>query len=584
MHELPNLRAGRFVAVSWPLPAREKIFAFSRKLAGWTIASGDSWLFAAERSDCFARSDSLAVATCVPHLFFRAAAQMVGPQALLSQVCQTSGIAFAGLAAPYRLAWCDIGDGAMGAATDSIGLGQVFYGSTAEFSAFSSSSSLLASLLEAKPDQAALAAYAQFGSFPFEKTAFAGVTKLEPCGLLELKAGRISVTEWQLAASTSQSDDPSVADAMRRCVAAMVQADPDAALELSGGLDSRLVLAAMDQALRAGRDALTVGADDFPTPDVLIAREIAANEKLKHRIMGASRADLDRFDMAALVDHVTDGYDRMANPLDKVPLVLMNSGLNEVARFGGQNGEILRGFYYPLQPLNAAATPDIANRLIDFRLISNDKVTPTSLSEYAVELQQLSRGRVVDEILSYGGPLWQALDTLYLRFRMQSWVGGAINNRFSDRVAFWPFFDTMVLQASLQLPASYKTGSKGVYSLLHALDPGLSSIPLDTGIVPSREIKGGLLPMLDRAKVIAGKLRKKVGQKIGLSQHAVLGASMVGDAWYDQQAYKRLNYNGLDQLGLFDERFLEGLESGSQRLGRSDLGFVLLCHSVVSHG
>lgn len=156
------------------------------------------------------------------------------------------------------------------------------------------------------------------------------------------------------------------------------------------------------------------------------------------------------------------------------------------ARFGGQNGESFRGFFYPGQPLEAEPDEALARRLVSWRLRANDQVdlkllqTDGFLGRVA-EIEQ----NLVGRLLNYGGPWYHALDRFYLEERMQRWVGAGSSNRFIDRTSLYPFFDEDVVAAALSLDGFDKKDSAAAYNMLVDIDLDLAKIALDNGIVPS---------------------------------------------------------------------------------------------------
>ncbi len=576
--ELPIMPGSRFLAASWKRAgAGDRLLS---RLQGWQIVQGDGWLLASEKADCFGRHQGAAVATSIHRLFDRRAARNLGAADLAAQLAQKPDFLpseLASLAAPFRLAWVSDAGATPTIATDGSGLGQVFHATGGDVAVASSSAALIASLIGAGPDVAALASFAQFGSFPFEETPFAGVRKLSAGSLVRLNNGQCLVESWL----PSEQPGGSISEALRQCVSMMVRADAAATMELSGGLDSRLVLAAMAPEDRRGRLSLTIGSADYPSADVTLARRIAAAEGLDHRVVDVGGMNLDRADMPALLDHVIDGYDRMANPLDKLPLVFANNGYNETARFGGQNGEIMRGFYYPLQPLEAQPSRALANRLISTRLIGNDRVDPSIFSHAAGEPLKAAREKMADHLMQGSGTWGDVLDRFYLDYRMQSWAGNGISNRFVGRTIFWPFFDRGVLRAAYGLKPADKQHSMAAYRLLLDLDPALARLPLDTGVVPAFAVRGGLGARIAQARMTAMKVKKKLAQRLGRNVHQVIGADVAAGHWHRQEGHKRLDFDALSRLGLFDSAFLDSVAAGKARPDRPTLGFVLLCNAVV---
>lgn len=465
---------------------------------------------------------------------------------------------------PYRTLERD--GSALVAQTDHWGLGHVFCVAQAGVAAFASSATLLAQLFDLEPDADALMEFALFGTFTGTDSPFRGVTKLAAGHRARAEAGRLTFTRW-FAPQPPRHD---LATAFSQAVARMNMAAPDADLELSGGLDSRLILAAMPRAERPRHRAITLG--DAASGDVRVATGIAGREGLEHRVIGlADLAALDADQLHGLLVDAAFGYDFGANPVDKAPLV--HAATSSAARFGGQNGEILRGFYYPGQPLARAPEPALAERLIDWRLIANDRVAsrlfaPDTYAAYRAR----ARDRMRDRLLSYGGNWGETLDRFYLDERMQRWVGISCGNRFVDRLQLYPFFDPEVVAAAMALPASDKADSRAAYRLLVQLDPGLAALPLDNGIVPARP--SGML-----RRRAAGLLRK-LGQRLGGGARATLGSSALIGLWHRHRLFERLDRDRLEAYGFLDRATLEAILRGEMVPDRATLGFVLMLSGI----
>jgi asparagine synthase (glutamine-hydrolysing) len=351
-------------------------------------------------------------------------------------------------------------------------------------------------------------------------------------------------------------------------------------LELSGGLDSRLILAALPEAEKAGNLAVTIDESGGLGGDARVARHIASITGISHREIAVPFAAVEEGDILdRTLRRIVEGYDAMANPIDKLPLALV-SDIGDTARFGGQNGEIMRGFYYPLQPLKGKPTTKLIADLVDWRLIANDRTSPNLFAQnFASDALASARASMIAAIAGYGGSWGQVLDRVYLDYRMQSWVGNSAGNRFLDRAVLWPFFDSRFLAAALKLDPDNKRDSRASYRILARLSPQLAATPLDNGLIPAVMAHDNLRAkqMLLRAK--ARKAQRKLMQRIRPRSVAVLGSERVIDGWFRAKRYAHLDIHRLASLGIFNEAMLEAIGTGRTRPDRATLGFLLLCES-----
>ncbi|RAK66538.1 asparagine synthase-related protein [Phenylobacterium kunshanense] len=566
----------RFIAASWRPGADERVLKRLRSaIDGWSIAEGAGWLLASEKPEAFASTPSIAVSLGRRSTFDRSAAAFRSPAEVATALDAQGAAAIYDMAPPFRAVWADRPKAALRAETDVFGLGQVFVGNGVGVALTASSATLLADVLAAPTSAERLAGYALFGSFIREETPFEGIDKLLAGACAHLADGRLEISE-RPAARHAGSD---LTAAFQAAVAAMLKAAPDAELELSGGLDSRLILAAMTPDERHGRKAITIGVAGEPSEDVTVARALAESEQLDWSLLDAgSIASLDADGLAELLRAATIAYDHMANPLDKAALIAASQGRRVEARFGGQNGEILRGFYYPAQPLDAAPSEALARNLISMRLQANDRVEDAALSPLAQrDLRAAAEQRMVGVLMSHEGPWGRALDEFYLNQRMQNWVGNATGHRLMDHAPLYPFFDPAFVSAAMAQSSTAKLNSRAAYRLLQALDGDLAKRPLAGGIVPARAISTGRVTdlWLNAQRVSSRVLRSLRGRA-----RNTLGSQTVTQHW------RRLNLNAglpvdrLSATGLFNRASLQEFADGTRLPSRATLGFLLLMSSL----
>lgn len=556
--------------------APQGVESLKRALVGWTFVSGDGWMLGASRAECLASFEDTHIAMTGGFVFDRNRSRLLEIKQVAVRIATdlTSQESFA---APYRLLKVDLKSSKVEAWFDDCGLGHVFTAKLADVDIYSNSARLLARLAGASPDRRALAAFSQLGLFPFETTPFEGVTKLLPRDPLA------SYSAQDRSAVSARQTVEALREAMRCTVSAMLEAAPDAEIELSGGLDSRMILAAMEPQARANRIALTLFDPAGQSADLRIADQIAQKYGMRHRVRtldSTCLSDPDR--LFGLLDKASSIYECMGNPVDKVPLLDANLGESGGARFAGQNGEILRGFFHSLQPLGEAASPQLVERLVAWRLVANDRVSADlflggNTSREIVSAMTDFR----DRLSAFGGNWGQALDRIYLRLRMQAWAGNAASANLYRRTMFLPFFDRKFLEIAMAIPARQKSDSVAAYQLLDALDPSLSSLPLDNGIVPAKRAQQGPVRALSLLTSKAGKLAQRIGQRMTGSSGEALGGPSVVKAWHRFDGHLRLDLDGLDRLGIFEPSALERISRGEMLQNRADLGYILLCDAVV---
>jgi asparagine synthase (glutamine-hydrolysing) len=543
-------------------------------LGGWTVIRGNGWQVAAGAADCICEAGDWVIASPVRRLIDRQHGRLISLADLAAALERHGLPALDDLAPPYRLLIANRTTNALAACCDEFGLGHLFEAEQDGCRFYASSASLVARAIKAPPDRAALIGYAQLGVFAFAATPYQGVTKLPPPDPW--------ARQFEASVGSGASLAGDIAESFRNAVQAMLAAAPDAAIELSGGLDSRLILAAMSPEQRRGRRALTLSSPGDDSSDVIIARRIAAANGLAHVIKEAPAdqwADPDT--LFATLDQASAGYNCMGNPVDKASLLANGEDGDGLIRFSGQNGEILRGFYHPMQPLSAQASDNLRKGLVNWRLIANDRVPDRLFSREIVEgLIPDSRDHLVAQLAEFDGEWGQALDRIYLRLRMQGWVGNAASSSLVLRTPLMPFFDRDFIKAALALPASARSNSQAAYRLLAALDPALAAIPLDNDVVPAAVLRPRLSNSISGAFTKLGKLSRKVWQRLSPHPNPVMGSAAVTAAWHRHKGWEQLDFDRLAALGLFDPAALDLLRTGQLQPNRSELGFLLICNAL----
>ncbi len=566
----------RICCLTWQPDREPDPVALDAAFRGWHRRQGPGWLLASERTDCASDHARGSIATGTPRLFNRDRARLVGAADLIDE---SFPAALGRLACPSVVAWQD--DAGLCLATDALGIGQVFWLREDGISAASTSATLVADLFRLPLDREALTGFALTGSFIADHSPFQGAAKLMAGHTCRLSGGTIAVERWALPASPGTSatfDD--VADAFRAAVKVMVETCPHSDIELSGGLDSRLILAAVPPSLRQGLRSLTIGAPG--NEDVRIARRIAQASAMENvRVDPTDLRDTPGPALASLLAQAADGYDHAANPVDKLPLILAGTKLRSSVRFGGQNGEILRGYYYFGQPIAEQPSEKLARNLIRWRLRVNDQVGLDLLAaEDFARREAAVESALIARLVEMGGTWGDALDRFYLAERMQRWVGGSVNNLFVDRTNFYPFFDADFLAAAMALPPDQKRGDALARRLLASLDRDLARIPLDGGrgaaVADNR-----WLAALARGAHRAVKAGHRIRRQIAKRSRGTLGSGGIIDRWRDEALHRTLPLNALAETGLFAPRMLEKIGDGAWAPDRASLGFVLLLSSLA---
>ena len=503
----------------------------------------------------------------------RARARLLTLGEIAALLAEHGDAALTGWAPPFRLAWHT--DAGVDAAADAPGLAHWFIWQGDGVAAVASSATLLARAFGLAPDTAALGGLALTGAMVGDASIIAGVRKL-PAG----QAARLADGQLTLRTLSPPRILAEPADALQAATARLLAVYPHAEVELSGGWDSRLMLAAMPMAARRGRTGFTIGrAGDA---DVTIAARLASASAMTHDIADpGGLAGLDAKGFAALLATTAARDDYAANPLDRAVINFVNAARPARPRFSGQNGEILRGFYYPGQPLGAVPSATLARRLIDWRIISNDRVDPALFDPaWLAATRAAVTGQLEGLLLGGGDADWAAaLDRTYLEQRMQRWCGASVTAALGLRPVLLPFFDADVLALARTTPAAAKAGSRFAAAAIARLDPVLAAIALESGLTPAAVAAGGAINRLALARRFAGKAVAKARQRLLGQDRATFGSATTLGLAADHGLLAAVDIHRLAGLGIFAPAALDAFAVG--RPTRASAGFVLNCHYLL---
>ncbi|MCU1429543.1 MAG: hypothetical protein JWL83_3543 [Actinomycetia bacterium] len=425
--------------------------------------------------------------------------------------------------------------------TDTAGLKQLFWAEGNGVALCATSSTALGALLAAPIDDDAVAAYALLGYHLAGRTAFRGVRKVPRGSRCALRGGRATLTTYDttpLVETASNDDVTAGVDVVRAAVTACVSAYPDATLELSGGFDSRMVVAAMAQAHRGGRRAFTLASSE--TENVRIARDVAAHAGLSHTVVDpGDAASLTPEEIVELCDRASRSRDHSANAIDTAGLALVEQQLDQGGRINGQNGEFARGeFYKGLPPrvldnrvVQRAAIGRLAVFLADWRLLPNRALDPALFTPGFLAAGRAAIIRHVELVLVEHAPhVTRGLDELYLGLRMDRWVGAEFSAAATTRPVLAPFFHPAFIAWARSVPASKKASGKAFARVLVAVDPALAALRLDGRPYAPKDLASA--DLVSRYRSIAGLVDKARGKAVQRLRHAqkahAPGRSMAG--------------------------------------------------------
>ena len=423
---------------------------------------------------------------------------------------------------------------------DSMGFRQLYHSSPdAGGPPVLSTSALFAGWARsAELDHTAVAIQSRLGWQLGQRTLFSGVDKLAPGAVAHLDAHGVRVSAPAQAPETELSLEeavPLAAALLRRSLTALLDDQPDAVLQLTGGQDSRLLLSAIPVARRRGLRAMTLGVPG--SGDVTVAAQLAERYGMRHEVHGLDA--LPGLSPASAWDLVLKAairLDGMSDPIALAALTVAETSFDQGLRISGLGGEVARGFYYIGPVHRRAFTPRDARQLAAWRMFVNEAVEPDLLDQEFSAWARATADNEVASVMAAAGDEWfRATDELYLRHRMQRWAGITDTAVGADRVVINPMLCQEFLSIASRLRPEDKAHSRFLARLQMELDPELGRIPLEGRAAPIVMTHQSPWRSATGAVNSGRRLARKVAQRIRGGNRAPAGgfqlAGKVVDHW-----------------------------------------------------
>jgi asparagine synthase (glutamine-hydrolysing) len=373
---------------------------------------------------------------------------------------------------------------------DSMGFQHLFYSPPdAKQAQLLSSSSLVAGrAIAAKLDETAVAVQSLLGWQLGQRTLLAGIQKLAPAAIATLDKDGVKIAQPEPAEREPIEFGEAVLQAaalLRTSLNALLDDHPEAVLQLTGGMDSRLLLSAIPERRRRGLRAMTL---EVPgTGDVAIAGAIARLYGVRHNVHGLTDVggiDPEEAWKLCLADTVR--LDAMADPVALAAQRIAELAFDQGVRISGLGGEIARGFYYVGKVHDRPYTRADAEQLAAWRMFVNEAVEPGLLTkEFSTWARRAANEQVYEALVAGGEEWFRAADELYVRHRMQRWAGATDTAVSDQRMVVNPMLDAGFLDIAARLSPQDKAGSRFLAALQMELDPELGRLPLEGRPAPA---------------------------------------------------------------------------------------------------
>lgn len=464
--------------------------------------------------------------------------------------------------------------------TDRCGSLHVFYRTTPNGHAICTSSAVLSS--GSPLDPVAAHEFIAGGIIFEDRTLYRDVRKLPPASVATFFSnGKCSIEQyWMPSEIRAESLDcteaaDTVYSALTRVLRALPETPKPLVSDLTGGYDSRLLLAGL---LDAGIPFETTVSGSETLPDVIVAQLIAQAFGIHHgRIAPGHALDGESFLSAVrMADGEYDAFDYA-----RILRVHRELSSKYTMSLNGSFGELARGYWWELLwpklgskvPLDVAmvARKRFAALPYDKSIFAGE--ARFSLENHMAEVLERTRARASEL------PNTTQLDWIYYTLRMQRWQGRIASSTNQLWQSFSPISFAEVLDPILATKAKGRVGSLLVRVLFERHAPGLASIPLEHGYPPCRITPFNFWRFMPLANYYAEKVWKKLAQRFGRQVVSTTPDSQKAQSLRESNAGLFAEC-GIDQwladsrlanTGLFDNNRLQAALDPERSLGGTAL-------------
>jgi len=406
--------------------------------------------------------------------------------------------------------------------------------------------------LSRTPDEAAMADFLHFGQVLGDKTLFRDVHLLPPASVLtyEMGSGRITVdTYWHVLEIFSENGNyrpdlnaGDVADLLAQAIEANASRKEDLGLSLSGGLDSRGILAGLREKAK-GLATYTLGLAGCA--DQKLVEQMARAGETQHEFIELKQDYIGNFEaMAREMIRLSDGLYHPHESTEMLALEYFKRGPFKIL-LRGHGGEIAKAsLAYPVM-----VKPEVygcRNRKDILRYILNS----TNLVLRDIEAKQLFTPSFADRVRS--GPkhsleesCGEAASRLapadvciyyYIQEHIRRQVVASLEIFRSQIDIRMPYLDVAYMENLLALPVRMRNAGEIHVALIKRCMPGLMKIPnSNTG-----------------APLDAGRLRLLITDKFNSLMKRL---SVKGYRHYTEfQDWHRKGFRDSSRQIIFDER------------------------------
>ena len=372
----------------------------------------------------------------------------------------------------------DARSGRITAATDILGLGKIYWAQTSRGIYFSNQpvALLLFSGTEPELDEIGWMHKASVGWFMENTTAYRGVYVMPPAAAWDVHDGR--AIEKRSAPSLLSSGNPNSAVdhtkfALKQTVESVVCVVSDPTISLSGGRDSRLVVAAY---LGAGLN-FSCTTNDRVSGEVEVAKNLMEllPTPVRHQVQPLAQYRVDPGDVSLLERALnwhnwSEGTRSEGYLWSRAPSPRLVAGVPRVV--GGAGGDVAHGFYYGPSSQNLIlAGTDVTSETLRKKLMRKLFRPRVDVSK---EVKAGSRATVKETLMRAeaegisGFSLW---DYFYLYERVRRWSGAA------EPLSISPLHTPVFMRHALRMKPTQRVNNSLHNELINGMVPAWKGVP-----------------------------------------------------------------------------------------------------------
>lgn len=319
------------------------------------------------------------------------------------------------------------------------------------------------------------------GHFIEDETFYKNVDALPPYACIHLKENAASISSdfYPTLIGSLQAQSPGnlvdeIAEALIDACRSIPRSDKPITLNLSGGKDSRILLAAF---LASGLEveARTYSGGSSNQSDVYVASLVAKTVGVKHEVQPYSAPPLAGQNSVS-VDFYKRNHDLLnASDAHLAAWVSLpfSPKFKDISVLNGLGGELMRGGHASKADQNALALRPPSGTLLKRWGKFKDRFNKRLQDEFDEHVNAW-----MHRFEGHGINALVVADYGYLTAKMGRWGSAITRPGALSRKVFYPFLDNRLVSLVYRLPADYRFGDKLIHSLVSRLEPRLIDIPI----------------------------------------------------------------------------------------------------------